>query len=130
MTMNRCIKAGGATGLVVMALALWGLKAKAAESLSGEEFRRELVGVPLCGTPANGPFAGKSLCTVHLPDGSAVVAGAGMLVRGMWEEEAGRVCRRNEHEPAEKRHCVSYDRLGPQKYQNSDGVEFCIGPCP
>ena len=52
-----------------------------------DEFRRELVGVPLCGTPETGPFAGKSLCTVHLPDGTAILAGAGLVVYGLWEAE-------------------------------------------
>ena len=49
-----------------------------------------MVGVPLCGTPEYGPMAGKMLCTVHLSDGTAVVAGQGMLVRGTWEAEGGR----------------------------------------
>src|ERR671933_25241 len=74
-----------------------------AETMTVDEFRRELVGVPLCGTPQIGPFAGKMLCTVHLPDGTAVVAGQGMLVRGTWEAEAGRICRRNANDPLDRR---------------------------
>ena len=54
----------------------------AAQAMTVDEFRRELVGVPLCGTPETGPLAGKALCTVHLPDGTAILAGAG-LVRTM-----------------------------------------------
>ena len=100
-----------------------------AQSLTVDEFRRELVGLPLCGTPATGPLAGKPLCTVHLPDGTAVLAGSGLLVRGIWEVDGGRICRRNAHDAADKRRCVDYERAGTNRFRNSDGVEFCIGPC-
>lgn len=99
-------------------------------TLTVDEFRRELVGVPLCGSPNTGPLAGKQLCTVHLPDGTAIVAGAGLVVRGVWEAEDGKICRRNAHDPADKRRCVEYQRLSAERYKNSDGVEFCLGPCP
>src|SRR5215469_2805330 len=100
-----------------------------AETLTVDEFRRELVGLPLCGTPMTGPLAGKSLCTVHLPDGTAILAGSGLLVRGVWDVEDGHICRRNAHEPPERRRCVDYARSDAEHYRNSDGVEFCIGPC-
>jgi hypothetical protein len=99
------------------------------QTLTVDEFRRELVGIPLCGTPNTGPLAGKQLCTVHLPDGTAVVAGAGIVVRGVWEAETGKICRRNAHDALEKRRCVEYERVSPERYRNSDGVEFCLGPC-
>ena len=102
----------------------------AAAPMTIDEFRRELVGVPLCGTPDYGPLAGKMLCTVHLPDGTAIVAGQGMLVRGTWEAEAGRICRRNAQDPLERRRCIEYERTGQDRYRNSDGVDLCIGPCP
>jgi hypothetical protein len=102
----------------------------AAAPMSAEEFRRELVGVPLCGTPDEGPFAGKMLCTVHLPDGTAVVAGQGLLVRGTWEAEDGRICRRNAEDPTERRRCIEGGGGGTDHYRNSDGVRLCLGPCP
>jgi hypothetical protein len=86
--------------------------------------------MPLCGTPTTGPLAGKALCTVHLPDGTAVLAGAGLIVRGVWEADTGHICRRNAHDPVERRRCVDYEHIGQDRYRNSDGVEFCIGPCP
>jgi hypothetical protein len=101
-----------------------------AQPMTVDEFRRELVGLPLCGTPSTGPLAGKSLCTVHLPDGTAVLAGAGLLVRGVWEGSEGRICRRAAHDTPDKQRCVEYERVAPSRYRNSDGVEFCIGPCP
>ena len=101
-----------------------------AEPMTVDEFRRELVGVPLCGTPEEGPFAGKMLCTVHLPDGTAVVAGQGVLVRGTWEAEGGRICRRNAHDPLERRRCIEYEKVGQDRYRNTDGIDMCIGPCP
>src|SRR3954462_14680769 len=73
-----------------------------AQPLTVDEFRRELVGVPLCGTPDSGPLAGKALCTVHLPDGTAILAGAGLVVYGLWEANAGQICRRNQHDAADK----------------------------
>ena len=66
-----------------------------AQPMTVDEFRRELVGVPLCGTPELGQFAGKQLCTVHLPDGTAILAGAGLVVYGLWEASGGQICRRN-----------------------------------
>lgn len=103
--------------------------AAVAETLTVDEFRRELVGLPLCGTPMTGPLAGKSLCTVHLPDGTAILAGSGLLVRGVWDVEDGHICRRNAHEPPERRRCVDDERSDAEHYHNSDGVEFCLGPC-
>lgn len=108
-----------------------GEKAKAPpQPVSGEEFRRELVGIPLCSVPKIGPFAGKSICTVHSPDGSAVVAGSGILARGFWDLNGNQVCRRDAAEPRERRRCVDYERIDAQRFRNSDGVEFCVGPCP
>jgi hypothetical protein len=114
----------------VVALTLLLPTAAFAETLTVDEFRRELVGLPLCGTPTTGPLAGKALCTVHLPDGTAILAGSGLLVRGVWDVEDGHICRRNAHEPPERRRCVDYARSDAEHYRNSDGVEFCIGPCP
>jgi len=104
--------------------------AAVAEPVTTDEFRRDLVGVPLCGTLEQGPLAGKMLCTVHLPDGTAIVAGQGLLVRGTWEAEGGRICRRNADDPLERRRCIEYERTGQDRYRNSDGVDLCIGPCP
>lgn len=100
-----------------------------AQTLTVDEFRRELVGLPLCGSPPAGPLAGKPLCTVHLPDGTAILAGSGILVRGVWDIEDGHICRRNAHDAPDRRHCVDYVRQGRDRFRNSDNVEFCIGPC-
>jgi hypothetical protein len=99
------------------------------EPVTGKEFRDALVGVPLCGVPKVGPLAGKNLCTVHMPDGTAVVAGSGILARALWSLDGDQICRRDAEEPAERRHCVEYQRIDAFHYRNSDGVEFCIGPC-
>ena len=116
---------------IAMLVGLLGVAGAAlAEPVTTEQFRRELVGVPLCGTLGSGPLAGKMLCTVHLPDGTAIVAGQGMLVRGTWEAEGGRICRRNADDPLERRRCIEYERTGQDRYRNSDGVDLCIGPCP
>ena len=114
--------------VALAATLLAGLSASA-QSLTIDEFRRELVGLPLCGTPSVGPLAGKALCTVHLPDGTAILSGSGILVRGIWETEGGKICRRNAHDAPDRRRCVEYERIGQNRYRNSDGVEFCIGPC-
>jgi hypothetical protein len=114
----------------IVAILIGAAHGAAAEPMTADEFRHDLVGVPLCGTPDYGPFAGKMLCTVHLPDGTAVVAGQGMLVRGTWEVEAGRVCRRNAQDPLERRRCIEYEKTGQDRYRNSDGIDLCIGPCP
>lgn len=100
-----------------------------AQAMTADEFRRELVGVPLCGTPESGPLAGKSLCTVHLPDGTAILAGAGLVVYGLWEVENGKICRRAAHDSVDKRRCVTYERVDRSHYRNSEGVGFCLGPC-
>ena len=118
----RCMTALGAI--------LYAVVPASAQSLTVDEFRRDLVGLPLCGTPNVGPLAGKALCTVHLPDGTAILSGSGILVRGVWEAEGGKICRRNAHDAADRRRCVEYERVAPNRYRNSDGVDFCIGPCP
>ncbi len=100
-----------------------------AEPMSADQFRSELVGMPLCGTPSSGPLSGKPLCTVHHADGSAVVAGAGVLIRGIWDADGDRICRRSASDPLERRRCVEYEKIGEGRFKNSDGVEFCLGPC-
>ncbi len=107
----------------------FGMVAGYAEPMTPDQFREELVGVPLCGVPSTGPLSGKSLCTVHFKDGTAIVAGAGIVVRGVWDLEGDRVCRRTINDPMERRRCVEYERVGTGRYRNSDGVEVCIGPC-
>jgi len=116
--------------LGVTALAGVAAGSASAEPMALEQFHQELVGVPLCGVPQSGPLQGKTLCTVHFPDGKAVVAGSGILVRGLWEADGNRICRRGADDPLERRRCVEYESLGPGRYRNSDGVEICIGPCP
>jgi hypothetical protein len=96
-------------------------------AISVDEFRRELVGVPLCGRPDTGPLAGKSVCTVHHRDGTVVLTGPGVDIRGVWEVDGGQICRQGADR---KRNCVDYVRLGPNRFRNSGGIEFCIGPCP
>lgn len=118
-------RAAGLTGLALLCLGA----SCAAQPLSEDQFREQLLGVPLCGIPASGPLQGKALCTVHLPDGKVVVAGSGILVRGVWESDGERVCRRSPDDPMERRRCVSYEPLGDGRYRNSDGVEICLGPC-
>ncbi len=115
--------------LVLIALAMLSPHKAAAQTMTIDEFRRELVGVPLCGTPDSGQFAGKQLCTVHLPDGTAILAGAGIVVYGVWEASGGQICRRNAHDTPDKRRCVTYERSGRANFKNSDGVGFCLGPC-
>ena len=99
------------------------------QQMSVDEFRRELVGMPLCGKLSAGELAGKTICTVHLADGAAVVAGSGLLARGFWDTDGKHICRRDALDPPDRRRCLDYARLGNNRYRNSDGVEFCIGPC-
>ena len=101
-----------------------------AEPMSADDFRRELVNLPLCGTPQTGPLAGKAMCTVHFADGTATLAGNGMVARIAWEADGGAICRRDIREAADQKLCVTYERLSTGRYRNSDGVEFCLGPCP
>jgi len=98
--------------------------------MSAEDFRRELVNLPLCGTPKTGPLSGKAMCTIHFADGTATLAGDNKVAVGLWETQGSTICRRDVSEPADQRHCVRYERLSDGRYRNSDGVEFCIGPCP
>lgn len=119
-----------ARSIPIALLALCGASLAAAEPMSVEEFRSELVGAPLCGAPDSGPYAGKMLCTVHLPDGTAVMAGQGLVVRGTWEVDGTKICRKNAQDPLERRRCIEYEKVGQDRYRNSDGVNLCIGPCP
>ncbi len=100
------------------------------EVMTVEDFRRDLINLPLCGTPNSGPLAGKAMCTVHFADGTATLAGAGIVARGVWEAQGRAICRRDVHEPADQQRCVTYERLSNGHFRNSDGVEFCLGPCP
>jgi hypothetical protein len=105
-------------------------KTSAGEPMTANDFYRELVDVPLCGTPTTGEVAGKRICTIHFTDGAVTLAGAGIVARGLWEVAGDTICRRDISAAADQRHCVRYGRLPNGHYRNSDGVEFCIGPCP
>ena len=101
--------------LVLASIAALSPVIAAAQPLTVDEFRRELVGVPLCGTPDSGQFAGKQLCTVHLPDGTAILAGAGLDVF--------------EHEPAVNPKLVKLARSGKVvilPHMGSATIEGCI----
>ena len=102
----------------------------AGQPMTADDFYRELVDVPLCGTPTTGEVAGKAMCTIHFADGTATLAGAGIIARGRWEVDGDTICRRDMRDPADQGHCVRYGRLPNGHYRNSDGVEFCVGPCP
>jgi len=121
-----------ATALALLALAGCGDSAPqpTATAMNVDDFRRELVNLPLCGKPNTGPLAGKAMCTVHVADGSATLAGGGLVARGVWDTDGRSICRRDISEAASQRRCVSYERLSTGRYRNSDGVEFCLGPCP
>ena len=122
-----------AAGLALLALTACGgdkTPAPTATAMNIEDFRRDLVNMPLCGKPGTGPLAGKSMCTVHAADGTAVLAGQGLVARGMWDTEGRSVCRRDIKEAPSQRRCVTYERLSDGRYRNSDGVEFCLGTCP
>ena len=97
--------------------------------LSADDFRHDLVDLPLCGTPSGGPLAGKAMCTIHFADGSAMLAGSGVVARGFWQFAGDTICRRDQHAPVEAERCVRYERLSDGRYRNSDGVTMCIGPC-
>jgi hypothetical protein len=119
-------------GLVLLALSSCreATQTSAGEPMTADDFYRELVDLPLCGTPTTGEVAGKTICTIHFIDGAMTLAGAGIVARGLWEVVGDTICRRDIGAPADQRHCVSYGRLPKGHYRNSDGVEFCIGPCP
>jgi len=102
----------------------------AGKPMTAADFRRELVNLPLCGTPPTGPVAGKAMCTVHFADGQWALAGAGMVARGFWQFQGDGVCRRDQHDPVEQERCVRYERLPNGRYRNSEGVVLCLGPCP
>ena len=51
------------------------------------------------------------------------------VVYGVWEADGGKICRRNAHDSADKKRCVSYERVDRTHFRNSDGVGFCLGPC-
>lgn len=100
------------------------------ETLTATDFYQQIVGLPLCGTPPSGPLQGRPLCTVHLNDGTVVVAGPGILLRGIWEiDENEQVCRRSLDDPMARRRCVTYQRVAEGRYRNSDGIDVCVGPC-
>ena len=94
-----------------------------------EQVRKRVAAEAVGTVHAAGDLAGKLICTVHLADGTAIVAGSGVLARGFWDTDGKRICRRDALDPPSQRHCVEYQRLGNNRYRNSDGVEFCIGPC-
>jgi hypothetical protein len=100
------------------------------QPVSADDFRRELVDLPLCGTPATGPMAGKAMCTIHFADGNATLAGSGVVARGFWQFAGDAVCRRDQRALVEQERCIRYERLANGRYRNSDGVVICIGPCP
>jgi hypothetical protein len=97
--------------------------------MTSDEFRRDLLDLPLCGTPATGPMAGKAMCTVHLANGGTTLAGSGVVATGFWQFAGDAVCRRDMNASVEQEHCVRYERLPNGRYRNSDGVVFCVGPC-
>ena len=73
-----------------------------AQPMNVEDIRRELVNLPLCGTPKTGPLAGKPMCTIHFGDGTATLAGDLKVARILWEHAGRAVCRRDIREAADQ----------------------------
>jgi len=65
----------------------------------------------------------------HVAGVREILAGAGLVVYGLWEADGGKICRRNQHDAPDKRRCVTYERVDRSHFRNSDGVGFCLGPC-
>lgn len=97
--------------------------------VTADEFRRELVGLALCGTAPSGPYKDKTICSVYSADGTVTLSGPQLNARGVWEIVDNKVCRRSADAPREKAVCLSYVRLSAQRFRNTSGMEFCIGPC-
>jgi hypothetical protein len=114
---------------ILLALAGCGDSGPPPVPLSGADFRADLVNLPLCGTPVSGPLAAKPICSVHLADGTGTLAGPGIVARFRWDIDGRSICRRDLRAADSERQCVSYERLPNGRYRNSDGVEFCVGPC-
>jgi len=128
----QTFRRAGAAVVLLMLTGCWErepAQPAAGKPVSADDFRRELVDLPLCGTPATGPVAGKAMCTIHFADGSATLAGSGVVARGFWQFEGDAVCRRDQRDPVEQERCVRYERLANGRFRNSDGVVICIGPC-
>ena len=88
-----------------------------------DEFRRELVGVPLCGTPETAPSPARCCAPCTCPTAPRSSPAQALVVYGLWEAVGGQVCRRNAHDPADQRRCVSTSG-STQPFRNSDGVGF------
>ena len=128
----QTFRRAGAAVVLLMLTGCWErepAQPAAGKPVSADDFRRELVDLPLCGTPATGPVAGKAMCTIHFADGNATLAGSGVVARGFWQFEGDAVCRRDQRDPVEQERCVRYERLANGRFRNSDGVVICIGPC-
>ena len=128
----QTFRRAGAAVVLLMLTGCWErepAQPAAGKPVSADDFRRELVDLPLCGTPATGPVAGKAMCTIHFADGSATLAGSGVVARGYWQFEGDAVCRRDRRDPVEQERCVRYERLANGRFRNSDGVVICVGPC-
>jgi len=52
------------------------------------------------------------------------------VARGIWDIDGRGICRRDALDPPDRRRRVGYERLANNRYRNTDGVEFCVGPCP
>jgi hypothetical protein len=127
-----CTIAQFSLGTFMLALAGCGNSAPSitAEPMNADDIRRELVNLPLCGMPKTGPLAGKPVCTIHFGDGTATLAGDLKVSRILWDIQGRAICRRDAAGGGGgEQNCVTYDRLSNGHYRNSDGVDFCIGPC-
>ena len=81
-----------ATALALLALAGCGDSAPqpTATAMNVDDFRRELVNLPLCGKPNTGPLAGKAMCTVHVADAPRPLPAAGWWRAGCGTPTAAR----------------------------------------
>jgi hypothetical protein len=122
-------RAGAMAALLMLTGCGQSTQPQAGQPVTAAEFRRDLVDLPLCGTPATGSVAKKAVCTIHFADGSAILVGSGVVARGYWQFAGDTVCRRDQHDPVEQERCVRYERLPDGRYRNSDGVLICVGPC-
>lgn len=100
------------TGLTIPAVA---------KTLSAQEVKREMLNKTII-TRRFGMRV-----TMRYNSGGTISAKALLgSVNGTWRAQGNKICSTFPSGPAKGTSCVSFKRIGPKKYQSSEGVRFSV----
>ncbi|EFL89358.1 hypothetical protein [Ahrensia sp. R2A130] len=121
LSKSRASLTAGITALVLGILATipFGVTPASANTLSAAEVRSEMLGK----TIKTRRF-GFAITMRYASNGTVSAKSIAGTLNGTWRARGNRICTTFPSGPAKGTSCVSFEKLGPNRFRSSEGVRF------